>query len=42
MTDWTSACWTAAIWLSEGCVAAQSAYLHVRKPQRLTMTDLWT
>ena len=27
---------------SEGCVAAQSAYLHVRKPQRLTMTDLWT
>ena len=27
---------------SEGCVAAQSAYLYVRKPQRLTMTDLWT
>jgi len=27
---------------SEGCVAAQSAYLHVRKPGRLTMTDLWT
>jgi thioredoxin reductase len=27
---------------SEGCIAAQSAYLHVRKPQRLTMTDLWT
>jgi thioredoxin reductase (NADPH) len=27
---------------SEGCVAAQSAYLHVRKPARLTMTDLWT
>lgn len=27
---------------SEGCVAAQSAYMHVRKPQRLTMTDLWT
>jgi thioredoxin reductase (NADPH) len=27
---------------SEGCVAAQSAYLHVRKPTRLTMTDLWT
>ena len=26
----------------EGCVATQSAYLHVRKPARLTMTDLWT
>jgi thioredoxin reductase (NADPH) len=27
---------------SEGCVAANSAYLHVRKPQRVTMTDLYT
>jgi thioredoxin reductase (NADPH) len=27
---------------SEGAVAANSAYLHVRKPARLTMTDLWT
>ena len=27
---------------SEGCVAAQSAYLHVKKPQRLTMGDLYT
>ncbi len=27
---------------SEGCVAAQSAYLFVRKPARLTMGDLWT
>ena len=26
----------------EGCVAANSAYLHVRKPQRLTMGDLYT
>jgi thioredoxin reductase (NADPH) len=27
---------------AEGCVAANSAYLHVRKPQRVTMTDLYT
>jgi thioredoxin reductase (NADPH) len=27
---------------SEGCVAAQSAYVHVRKPPRLTMTELYT
>ncbi len=27
---------------SEGAVAANSAYLHVRKPGRLTMTDLYT
>ncbi len=27
---------------SEGCVAANSAYLYVRKPPRLTMGDLWT
>jgi thioredoxin reductase (NADPH) len=27
---------------SEGCVAANSAYTYVRKPQRLTMTDLYT
>jgi thioredoxin reductase len=27
---------------SEGAVAANSAYLHIRKPARLTMTDLWT
>ncbi len=27
---------------SEGAVAANSAYLYVRKPQRLTMTDLYT
>ena len=27
---------------SEGCVAANSAYLYVRKPQRLTMGDLYT
>jgi thioredoxin reductase (NADPH) len=27
---------------SEGCVAANSAYLHVRKPQRLTMGELYT
>lgn len=27
---------------SEGCVAAQSAYLYVKKPARLTMGDLWT
>ena len=26
----------------EGCVAANSAYLHVRKPARVTMTDLYT
>ncbi len=26
----------------EGAVAANSAYLHVRKPQRVTMTDLYT
>jgi hypothetical protein len=27
---------------SEGCVAANSAYQFVRKPQRVTMTDLYT
>jgi thioredoxin reductase len=27
---------------SEGCVAANSAYAHVRKPQRVTMSDLYT
>lgn len=27
---------------SEGCVAANSAYLYVRKPQRLTMGELYT
>jgi thioredoxin reductase (NADPH) len=27
---------------SEGCVAANSAYQHVRKPMRVTMTDLYT
>ena len=27
---------------SEGCVAANSAYLSVRKPQRLTMGELYT
>ncbi len=27
---------------SEGCIAANSAYVHVRKPARLTMGDLWT
>jgi thioredoxin reductase (NADPH) len=27
---------------SEGAVAANSAYIHVRKPPRLTMTDLYT
>jgi thioredoxin reductase (NADPH) len=27
---------------SEGCVAANSAYQYVRKPQRVTMTDLYT
>ena len=27
---------------SEGCVAANSAYLFVRKPQRLTMGELYT
>ncbi|MBI1798870.1 MAG: NAD(P)/FAD-dependent oxidoreductase [Candidatus Eisenbacteria bacterium] len=27
---------------SEGCVAANSAYLHVRKPARVTMGDLYT
>jgi thioredoxin reductase len=27
---------------SEGCVAANSAYQHVRKPTRVTMTDLYT
>jgi thioredoxin reductase (NADPH) len=27
---------------SEGCVAANSAYVHVRKPQRLTMGELYT
>jgi pyruvate/2-oxoglutarate dehydrogenase complex dihydrolipoamide dehydrogenase (E3) component len=26
----------------EGAVAANSAYLHVRRPQRVTMTDLYT
>jgi thioredoxin reductase (NADPH) len=27
---------------SEGCVAANSAYVHVRKPQRVTMGELYT
>jgi thioredoxin reductase (NADPH) len=27
---------------SEGCIAANSAYQHVRKPQRVTLTDLYT
>jgi thioredoxin reductase (NADPH) len=27
---------------SEGCVAANSAYMYVRKPQRLTMGELYT
>lgn len=27
---------------SEGCVAAQSAYVHVRKPPRVTMGELYT
>lgn len=27
---------------SEGCVAANSAFVHVRKPPRLTMTELYT
>jgi thioredoxin reductase (NADPH) len=27
---------------SEGCVAANSAYVHVRKPRRVTMTELYT
>jgi len=27
---------------SEGCVAANSAYMHVRKPQRLTLGELYT
>ena len=27
---------------SEGAVAANSAYVHVRKPKRLTMGDLYT
>lgn len=27
---------------SEGCVAAQSAYVHVRKPPRVTMAELYT
>ena len=27
---------------SEGCVAANSAYVHLKKPQRVTMTELYT
>jgi thioredoxin reductase len=27
---------------SEGCVAANTAYVHVRKPPRLTMGELYT
>ena len=28
--------------LCQGCVAANSAYVHLKKPQRVTMTELYT